>query len=205
MIVFTPVDLPIIQPDDWGIFWEIWKNARPLSKVKMNNKHSPNPVDTPYDVWIGLDIFKTEMTDKLDYQAPFHEIQLSLPNMYKLLTNIHPDIHTIRLCQSRMNIPAHTDNHQDQWHLRSFLHYTGNKQQWYFTKPFNMLGKRTYINIPSDTNWFMYHDKNCWHGTDYDPENTKILLQIFTLGHYDDLYKKSITKYHDYTINYEDL
>jgi hypothetical protein len=56
--------------------------------------------------------------------------------------------------------------------------------------------------MPNDTNWFMYNDKYSWHGTDYDPENKKILLQIYSVYSKKELLEKSRIKYKDYVVEF---
>jgi len=104
--------------------------------------------------------------------------------------------------QSQKNFGAHTDDNRNVWYIRAYLHYTSSKSQWYFTKPHDSRGNRTYIELPEETNWFAYNDLNCWHGTDFDPNNKKILLQVF--GNYTppSLIEQSINKYKNYTIDF---
>lgn len=89
------------------------------------------------------------------------------------------------------------------WVARAYLHYTAPVEQWFFTKPGDFYGDRSYITLPSETNWFTYNDKYCWHATDYDPAYPKILLQVYAFGLSKELVSKSIEKYKDYTITYD--
>jgi hypothetical protein len=178
MIVYTPIDLPKIEPDNWDVFWDVWNTHRNyLVKTKMNTSISLTPVGIS-DMWLGLDIFK-KTTGYASWQAPFFDIKQSLPNMYNSLVTLFPNATIIRLVQSQKNVEAHTDDNRNVWHIRAYLHYTSSKSQWYFTKPHDAGGNRTYIDLPEETNWFAYNDLNAWHGTDFDPDNKKILLQVF--------------------------
>jgi hypothetical protein len=114
-----------------------------------------------------------------------------------------PNAIVIRLVESQKNFLAHTDGNLDTWQMRAYLHFTSSKSQWYFTKPHDPDGDRTYMNLPQETNWFAYNDSNSWHGTDFDPDNKKILLQVF----YNtiippSLITQSINKYKNYTIDF---
>lgn len=202
MLFFTPIDLPKIEPDNWEVFWNIWNtHSEPLVKVKQNTDLSIAPVGSSH-IWTGLDVYK-KFNNQMPYIAPYVDISKLLPNMYNQLLDIAPNLYRVRLLQSQVNIASHTDNNINFWNLRAFLHNTSSYTQWYFTKPNDSLGERTYINMPDDTNWFMYNDKHCWHGTDYDPNNKKILLQAFCIGSpMNNLLDKSSIKYKDFTLEY---
>jgi hypothetical protein len=200
MIVYTPIDLPKIEPDNWDVFWDVLNTHRDyLVKTKMNTSISLTPVGIS-DMWLGLDIFK-KTTGYASWQAPFFDIKQSLPNMYNSLVTLFPNATIIRLVQSQKNVEAHTDDNRNVWHIRAYLHYTSSKSQWYFTKPHDAGGNRTYIDLPEETNWFAYNDLNAWHGTDFDPDNKKILLQVFGSYISPSLIEPSINKYKNYTIN----
>lgn len=202
MLIFTPADLPKIEPDNWDIFWDIWNtHSRPLVKVRQNTELSLAPIGSN-DTWTGLDIY-VKYNVNMPYTAPYFDIKEHLPNMFNQLSNIAPNLYRVRLLQSHVNILSHTDNNTDLWNLRAFLQNTDAFTQWYFTKPHESFGERTYINMPSDTNWFMYNDKHCWHGTDYDPNSKKILLQAFCFGTpMNGLLDRSSIKYKEYTLEY---
>lgn len=201
MLIFTPVDLPKIEPDNWDIFWDIWnKHSKPLVKVKKNTEISIADIGTN-DIWTGIDIYN-KYNNLMPYIAPYVDIEHLLPNMYKLILTI-PDVYRVRLLQSQTSIASHTDNDKDRWNIRAFLHGDKAQDQWYFTKPYDSNGQRTYIKMPLDTNWFMYNDKHCWHGTDYDPSNKKILLQAFCLDpKLTNLIDTSTQKYKEYTLEF---
>lgn len=201
MIIYTPIDLPKIEPDNWEVFWDIWnKHRNYLVKTKSNTSLSLTPVGAT-DLWLGLDILK-KTTGYAAWQAPFFDIKDSLPNMYNSLVTLFPYAAAIRLVQSQKNVGAHTDDNKNVWHIRAYLHYTSSKSQWYFTKPYYASGDRTYIDLPDETNWFAYNDLNAWHGTDFDSDNKKILLQVFCNYIPLSLIEQSIHKYNTYTIDF---
>lgn len=208
MIIFTPADLPRVEPDDWDTFWEIWNtHKRPLVKKIMNSEYSDKPIGDD-SVWVGLDIFKGALAEHfpVSYEAPFYDIRKKLPKLYKLLSSIDKLGIVARLSQSSGDVTPHTDNAKDKWHLRAYFHYTDPVQQWYFTKPFDTT-KRKYINLPKETNWFMYNDLYAWHGTDFNPNvnHKKILLQYYSLNSHHMLAKRSIEKYGSFAIQYKEL
>lgn len=202
MIVFTPIDLPRIEPDNWEIFWDVWnKHKGSLVKVRMNHAHSTAPIGNSV-IWTGLDIYK-KFNNQLPWDAPFVDIRQFLPNMYNTIHSLAPNIHRARLVQSQVPIMSHSDDDRDIWNIRAFIHGHDPYKQWYFTRPHNSNGERTYIDMPSDTNWFMYNDKYSWHGTDFDADNKKILLQLYFVGNPSvDYLTRSIEKYKQYTVEF---
>jgi len=202
MIVYTPLDLPKVEPDNWDIFWNIWnQHSGNLVKVTSNGAHSDSPVGRN-DVWRGLDII-TDNKSTATWTAPFYDIRQELPNLYSTLTTLPiPGIQRIRLVSSLMQVDPHSDDKKDIWVARAYFHYTAPKEQWFFIKPGDFHGARSYITRPSETNWFAYNDLHCWHATDYSKEHPKILLQVYSKSVPQELINASITKYKDYTINY---
>jgi hypothetical protein len=201
MIVATPIDLPKIEPDDWDVFWKIWeKYSDFLYKVSHNYSRSPAALGSK-NVWKGLDIIKNPNI-KISWEGPFYDIKDDLPNMYNLIKKIDPYAFRVRLIQSITDIIAHTDDGNDHWNIRALLYYTSDKPQWYFTKPNLPREERKYLTMPGDTNWFIYNDKNCWHGTDFDPDNKKILLQIYSPFSNIELVNRSILKYKKFAVEF---
>jgi len=202
MIVYTPLDLPRIEPDDWDVFWDIWNQySDNLVKVLYNGPHS-DPAVGSNDIWRGLDIYKNPNTLN-SWQAPFYDIKEKLPKLYSTITSLPiSNIRQVRLVSSKLQVNPHTDDNKDMWVARAYFHYTSPKEQWYFTKPGEYYGNRTYITRAPETNWFTYNDKYCWHATDHDPEYLKILLQVFASSLPKELVEQSIEKYKDYTITY---
>lgn len=202
MTIFVPADLPIVEPDNWDIFWDIWhSHSRPLVKKYMNPL-SKTRLETD-DVWIGLDIFKKNIITA--YDAPFFDISKFLPKLYFFISTFDSLCFRIRLCQSLCPIGAHTDDNLDNWKLRAYFYYTDSNQQWYFTKPHDAHGHRRYISMPQETNWFLYNDKKVWHGTDYVKAHKKILLQVYSYNRFNDLSERSILKFPSYKLTEFDL
>jgi len=211
MIIYTPIDMPKLVVDDWSIFWDIWNTeASELIKVRQNTQSSPTQIGHS-NIWNGLDVFRVNPSFLSSWKCKFVNIKTKLPKLYKSLEDINQliPVYCIRLIQSNIPITSHTDDNLDIWSIRAYLHYTDSKSQWYFTKPNDRNGKRTYSNLPDQTKWFAYNDKYCWHGTDFDPNHKKILVQIYPINY---LHKGIINvveagkeKYKKYTIDHEIL
>lgn len=203
MIVYTPLDLPKIEPDDWNTFWTIWNtHSDSLVKVSFNGVHSDSPVGRN-DIWQGLDIFVSKNSTAI-WTAPFYDIREELPNLYNTLATLPiPNIYRVRLVSSKQPVGPHSDDKKDTWVARAYLHYTAPTGQWYFIRPGDMGGQRSYITLPAETNWFAYNDKHCWHATEYDEKYPKILLQVFASSVPMELVNTSIEKYKEHTIRYD--
>lgn len=200
MIVSTPLNLPTIEPDNWEVFWNIWNtHAKDLTKVKMNNG-SPIPIGENA-VWTGLDIFKSEKGYETSWAAPFYNIKDDLPKMFNTIRQLPLAIERVRVIQSLKSIPAHSDDSVDRWNIRAMFYYTDPEQQWYFTRPQDR-SNRVFLTLPVDTNWFAYNDGHCLHGSTYNEQHPKLLMQIYLLD-YDisALLNNSIDKYKDYAID----
>ncbi len=200
MIIATPLDIPKIEPDNWDVFLSIWNTqAKDLIKVKMNNG-SPVPVGTQ-STWTGLDIFKSDNGYDVSWQAPFYDISTELPNMFNNIKKLPFAIERVRIIQSVRSIPAHSDDNTDRWNIRAMFHYTDPEPQWFFTRPGDR-SEKFFLKMPSDTNWFAYNDGHCWHGSKYNEQHQKLLIQIYLLdGSISALLNTSINKYKDYTIS----
>lgn len=202
MIVATPLDLPRIEPDSWPVFWSMWQqHADWLQKVGQIHVKPETPIGSN-NIWMGLDIIKNLKGRPFSWEAPFFDIKEVLPTMYRSIVSAVPDIIRARLVQSTINIKSHTDDNYDKWNLRALLHNTSSMPQWYFTKPQQPQGQRYYLNMPQETNWFAYNDKRSWHGTDYNPDHKKILLQIFSSSGTDSLVTHSAEKYKSFVIDF---
>lgn len=206
MIIYTPVDLPNLEVDDWDKFWEFWEqNSKHIVKVHMNVAGSLVSLGNR-DMWKGLDLYKKNhfitsyLAPVVNASKDFPKLQESIDKLISLV----PEITCIRLLQSQIDVGSHTDGNRDEWNLRGILHYTSPKDQWYFTKPNEMHGERHYVSFNKDTMWFSYNDKHCWHGSVFDADHKKILVQVFTKGSFSEsIIKESINKYKDNVIEFQ--
>jgi hypothetical protein len=205
MIIATPLDIPRIEPDDWDLFWNIWNtHSGPLTKQFLNNGSEVNPKSAP-KIWRGLDLYDA-WPEGTAWHAPLFEADKLFPKMFKTIFDLNLNsLYRVRVISSLMPVPAHSDDSADRWSIRAFLHHPSAEQQWYFTKPNDRTGPKKYLRMSEDTNWFAYHDNLTWHGTEYDPQHPKILLQLYSkpILTSDDLIQRSFSKYSDYLVEYK--
>lgn len=200
MIVATPLDLPVIAPDNWEVFWSIWnREAKNAVKVRKNTDYS-NAILGQDNLWSALDIYKTHDLD-LSWQVPFYDIKEELPMMHQAIVDLpFKYVHRVRILNSLQDIDPHTDDGQDKWAVRALLHCNDTEPQWYFTKP-GSISEKKFFSLPSNTNWFAYNDKHCWHGSIFKTEYPKLIIQVFMFGKDNPIINSSISKYKDYTID----
>jgi hypothetical protein len=201
MIIATPLDLPSIEPDDWSVFWKIW-HQHSKNLIKISDRNNPNSYSKVGDdtKWQGLDIYKN-YNFKTVWEAPFYDIKNELPKLYDQLLNLpFKRLYRVRIIESKCSILSHSDDFRDQWSVRAFFKLDDPESQWYFTKP-GPDNPKTYLRMPTQTNWFAYNDKYCWHGSTYNTHFPKLLLQIYHFENISFLIENSIGKYQEYTIN----
>ena len=198
MIIATPLDIPRIEPDNWEVFWKIWQQeSRYAVKVKTNVDTSLSPVGQD-DLWTALDIYRRHDL-KTIWEVPYYNIKDDLPIMYNTILNLpFKYVQSARLLISQKDILAHTDDDRNKWSVRAILHCNDPDPQWYFTQPGGT--DRKFFNLPADTNWFAYNDHHCWHGSVFNNQYPKLLLQVFTFGDDTTIINNSINKYKNYTI-----
>jgi len=206
MIIYTPVDLPSLVVDDWDNFWKFWEdNSTFILKLRPNLADSLVNLGNR-NMWRGLDLYKKDGF-RTSYLAPIVDASQQFPKLQESinnLINILPEISCIRLIQSQVDVGSHTDDNRDEWNLRGLLHYTSPNNQWYFTRPNDMMGERHYVPFQKETMWFSYNDKHCWHGSVFEPEHKKVLVQIFLKGVLpESLIENSKNKYKDFLIEFK--
>ena len=170
MIVSTPIDLPRLAPDDWHLWWDIWKTyAKPLTKVNQ----SPNSMTGEH---IGFDVFKVQNL-KSTYVAPFCPLNNLYPSLYSQLFKFSFAPAGIRFVMSNSNFYPHHDNGYENWSIRNMFYCEDPQPQWYYENA--NTGNRQWLKLPSSTNWWAYKDGVIKHGTIFRPEYPKIIVQVF--------------------------
>ena len=170
MIVSTPVNLPSLVPDSWDKWWDVWAtHAQPLTKEGT----SPNK---QYGQWLGFDVMVTEKF-KTVYTAPAIDLEQIYPSFHKQLkTTLQEfDVYGVRFVQSQSAFPAHKDNFIASWQLRCLM--SGEEGQWYYERL--QRTDRRQLKLSPTTNWWAYLDGMCLHGTHFNPDAKKILVQVY--------------------------
>ena len=196
MIISTPIDFPIIQPDDWDEWWSVWNSQAKLVKKNATtvNKFSVK--------WQGFDIYVRPGSEKgASFHYNFENINRPdlFSNLFNNLENFPVHIKSIRAACSLEDVPAHRDHRNDMYAVRSMLYNTNPIPTWYY----KIDDRKEYLKLPNTTNTWLYGDHTSEHGTDFIPGHTKILLMFFgplKEGFLDQILKTGDKKFKDYTI-----
>ena len=169
MIVSTTLPLPKLEPDNWQKWWDIWQTYKsPLQK----RLKTPNLMS---GLHVGFDIYRTSRFIPA-YIADFVDFSVIYPTLLDQVMSVPVDIIGARFVMSLGDFPAHVDNHYPSWAIRNMFYYT--EHNWYYTD-INGNNRKELI-LPDNTNWWAYLDGKIKHGTEYNTESPKILLQLFT-------------------------
>jgi len=199
-VPYIPVDTPIIEPDNWDLFWELWNQHKDRIKREM---------DEP-DYWQGVMIYLHPTIDPSKFNfntTPISDWTMHFPKMFQAINNAMPYkfIEKIVLWQNVREIDPHFD--PDRWvhpfpdSLRVMLHDTNKKPTLYMTKwperndsynpipvtkvkggDFGIKSKsitdadKFYCDVPKETNTFLLNNGAFLHGADMGTE--KIIMAI---------------------------
>jgi hypothetical protein len=172
MILSTVLNVHKIVPDDWDRWWEIWKEAEPLSRSNAGHNRSNVGLHR------GFDVYKTNMFHPR-YEAKFVDLREIYPTLFEQLMQLPVRLKGIRIVQSYGDFPAHTDNAWPSWSIRTMFHCADPNPQWYY-KPIGMDEPKTWLKLPEESNTWAYLDGRIRHGTDYSEQYQKIIVQYFT-------------------------
>lgn len=203
-LYYTPIKLPKIEPDNWDLFWEIWNTEADYVHKTTNPHEKSRLLLGNRTCWKGMEVYDPDVVKtNRSIQLVSVDIRSRLPKMYESMQSLKPFFKNLSLIflESKFPIGAHTDKNLDNWMLRSFFYYPSPTPQWYFTKPDDTNGKRTYITVPEDTTWFAFNDSKAWHGTDYDEKYPKIVIKAYGSLH-DEVIQENLERYKDYTLSF---
>lgn len=210
-ITAIPLDIPVIAPDNWSTFWDIWNEQ----KEPVVNEYSTRGNVAK---WEGMDLIFSE--EKSLYNIERHFCQDMRDACYSMVERIHEYfpfeyMRGIKLWTNTDIVPVHTD----RFHIKKKpnRHATGRPM---FPQTFRVMlydentcptfymassadkadaGDRHYVSLPCNTNSFVFNDSTAVHGADY-AGRTKILLVLQGKRDnvkYMDLMQRSLAKYGD--------
>ena len=195
-IISAPLVFPKIEPDNWEEWWKVWDDeAVPVKKVQTSHNNLQSP-------WIGFDLYVAP--DK-EEAAKFHYDfkNINRPDLFsKFFNNLDEfplDINIMRVASTFVAARPHRDFTEPAVSVRAMLYDSNPAATWYYIFD----NKKIYLNLPPDTNSWIYPDHESLHGTDFKPPYKKILLMFFgtlKLGHPKTSFDNSLAKYTDYII-----
>lgn len=194
MILYTPLDIPKIEPNDWSEWWDIWNtySAPAVKKITTHNPHSSR--------WNSLEIYRhaesSPIVDSIVYDSPRAP---DLPVIQDLVRQVKESLPVevlyMRVIENKSFVLFHTDSNFPQKQIRSLMWSTNKKLNWILRKTNNPTNYRP--KLPEDSNTFFYYDYHTEHCATYDPSDSKGLMQIFisSTPEFDELINESAKKY----------
>lgn len=187
-VLFCPLDIPRIVPQDWDEWWHTWESSKVMPKVNPN--HNPVAVD-----WLGLDLF-VRPGYTTQYEAPVAEQNPTIVDLCKqVFDTMNFRISRIRVIENLVPVLAHTDNSLPTGNIRSFLWNTYEEPVWRFAN-----SKESHkLIMPEETNSFFYLDGVITHEAIYDKNYSKGVLAVYGAPdtHFRSMVERSYKKYAD--------
>lgn len=193
MILYTPINIPKLQINDWTVWWEVWnKNIDFINKVGTNHNQ------TNKNLLKGFDLYRNGNTLLYSlYQAilaPKCNVIDDLVEQIFEHVPIEPKL--IRVMENTSAVGAHSDYSVPRDEFRAILWNTYEEPLWEFAYG----AEKRKLHLPDDTNSFYYRDYPLTHSAIHDNTKTKGLLLVYgTLKrNHRELIEKSAEKYKDY-------
>lgn len=181
-ILYTPLDIPKIEPNNWDEWWAVWKTCAE-TVIKVKNNHNDNRAnDEANTYWRGLELYRyTEQSDVLDQMVYRYARAPDVPvvrDIVKQITNAFPNnVCSIVVLENIREVPFHTDGGQTRPHVRTLLWSSNTLVNWILLDDNVPWPAR----LPQETNTFAYLDNPMQHCALYYPTHTKGLIQIHLL------------------------
>lgn len=169
MILFTPLRMKKITPNDWEEWWKIWNNNAQIITKKHKNHNNQ------IGVWKGLDLF-TRIDIDMIYEAPHApKVRVIDDLIEQIQTSMPIELFKVRVLENFYEVPFHADHNYPKYEFRCFLWNTYNSPVWSFE--YENIKKE--LTMPEETNTFYYKDFPLKHHSIYDPNYTKGIMAIY--------------------------
>lgn len=178
-LVWTTLDAPRIEPKDWDLFWNAWNQHAGSSHIVKSDPAGNRASDSSkqIDFFKGLNIYaKTQnLLDDNHWQVPYLNYKEIFPNVVEDLEAAFPwaEIVFCRLWMSNQPIPWHRDHSTEPGALRAMI-YNENKKPTF--KVWHPRAGTNYVDLPEESNSFIYNNSTCMHGSDREDGVNKIIL-----------------------------
>ena len=184
-LIWSVLDAPRLEPRDWDLFWKKWHEHAGPSYI-----NKPDPVgntDSSYaktgkktEFFVGLNLYAKDpsVLKNGHWELPYLDYREIFPNLLDDIYAACPWVGEVLVCRlwnSSMNIPLHKDHTAEAVTLRAMIYDENTKPTF---KVFNQSIGMTYVDLPKESNWFVYNNETCLHGSDKTPNVSKIILLV---------------------------
>lgn len=192
MILYTPVNIPKLQINDWTEWWDIWNN-----NIDFINKVGSNHNQTNRNLLKGFDLYRDGNTMLYSlYQAVLAPKCNVIDNLVEQIFEYVPiEPKLIRVMENTAVVGAHSDYSTPKDEFRAILWNTYEEPLWEFAYG----PEKKKLCLPSDTNSFYYKDYPLTHSAIYDNTKTKGLLLVYgpLKNNHEQLIQESAEKYRE--------
>ena len=178
-LVWSVFDAPRIEPNNWELFWDAWNKHSGSSYIVKSDPAGNNASETSkkIDFFRGLNIYANNpklLTDN-HWSVPFLDYREIFPNVLDDLHAAFPWAEFIfcRLWMSNQPIPMHRDFAPEPGAFRAMIYNENTKPTF---KVFHPKAGINYVDLPEESNCFMYNNATCYHGSDREDGINKIIM-----------------------------
>jgi hypothetical protein len=173
-ILYTPLDIPKIEPNNWDEWWEVWKTYSGTS-IQANGSHNGK---TSSGQWRSLELYRGTGVNLDNAVHVYPKCPQDIPVVQDLIKKIKEYFPTkvthLVVLENLAFIKFHSDEIYPAHYIRALLWGTNNKVNWLLKKDTDV----KLIELPQDSNTFCYLDFVTKHCADYNPSKSKGLLVI---------------------------
>ena len=185
-ILAVPLDLPRFEPDSWETFWKIWEeDAMQFLRLKPdaqgNNAKEPG--------WNGLvwDFFRPDLKDSFTmFKTTVKDYSDVFPRWRESMERNFPfRIRRISFLNNYREIGPHKDGLILTDHLpyaaavRILLVDDNKVPTFWFSKEQSVKSDRFYMDLPPETNTFVYNNPKIYHAADHHGKRKILMMLIF--------------------------
>jgi len=174
LILYSPLNVPRIEPNNWDEWWDIWNTYSGDAKKKFETH---NPIKTE---WRSLEIYRytenSPIIDNIVYECPRAPESPVITDLVRQIKEAIPGIvRYIRVIENKSFVSLHSDNDSPQPQFRTLLWTTNSKLNWILRRN-NEIRKP---ELPEDSNTFYYFDYHTQHSAPYYPNVSKGIVQVY--------------------------
>jgi len=193
MILYTPINIPKLQINDWPEWWDVWNN-----NLAFINKVATNHNQTNRDMLKGFDLFHDG--DPINYSL-YKAVMAPKCNVIdNLLEQIFEHVpivpKLVRVMENTSVVGPHSDYARPHDEFRAVLWNTYDEPLWEFAYG----TEKRKLQLPDDTNSFYYKDYPLTHSAIHNINKTKGLLVVYgpIKNNHTSLIRESAEKYKEY-------